>query len=155
MKYTNHFKKLIKENTELTGKQFDLIFRIMDLESQISGMKKIKSSKKDYSSHQADTLIFNTQLKLDELTGNKNPEEIFEENYVKIVDSGLSVRATNALLNYFAEKHRINYEEFPQISISKLKDLTITEIGTIKNVGEDTLNDILEMCEGAGIKLKP
>ena len=65
--YTKHFKKLIKEKSDLTDKKFDLMFEIMDLESQIEGMRKMHTGKKGYSSHQADTLIFNTQIELDSL----------------------------------------------------------------------------------------
>ena len=160
MKYSNHFKKIIKEKAEITDKQFDLMFEIMDLESQIAGMKKIRPGRKGFSSHQADTIIFNIQIQLDELTGKVGPEEMFKENVninknTKIVNSGLSARATNALLNYFSEKYRIDYDELPQINISRIKDLSSTEIQAIKNVGEDTLNEITELCKGAGIILKP
>lgn len=77
-KYNNLFKKLIKEKSDLTDKEFDLMFEIMDLESQIEGMRKMHTGKKGYSSHQADTLIFNTQIELDSLI-EKLDFDVFNE----------------------------------------------------------------------------
>ena len=74
---TNHFKKLIVENgSKLNPKQIDLMFDIVSLENKIIGMKLLQTGKKGYSSHQADTLIFNEQIKLDELISETGQESL-------------------------------------------------------------------------------
>ncbi len=65
---TDQFKKLILESgSKLSSKRIDLMFDIVSLENKIIGMKLMQTGKKGYSSHRADTLIFNEQIKLDEL----------------------------------------------------------------------------------------
>ena len=65
---TSKFKKSILESgSKLSPKQIDLMFDIVSLENKILGMKLMHTGKKGFSSHRGDTLIFNEQIKLDEL----------------------------------------------------------------------------------------
>jgi hypothetical protein len=72
---TKKLKKLLLESgSKLSPKQIDLIFDIVSLENKIIGMKLMQTGKKGYSSHQADTLIFNQQIELDELLNEMGSE---------------------------------------------------------------------------------
>jgi hypothetical protein len=67
---TDQFKKAILESgSKLSPKQIDLMFDIVSLENKIIGMKLMQTGKKGYSSHRGNTIIFNEQIKLDELIG--------------------------------------------------------------------------------------
>ena len=82
MKYTKYFGLITKEQGRLNlpTMQFQRLMNIVHLEGVLFGLRKAKEANKDTQAyHKYDTLIYNEQLKLAELTGGITPELLLKE----------------------------------------------------------------------------
>jgi len=82
MKYTKYFGLITKEQGRLNlpTMQFQRLMNIVHLEGVLFGLHKAKEANKDTQAyHKYDILIFNENIRLNELTGNLTPDLLLKE----------------------------------------------------------------------------
>ena len=70
----------------------------------------------------------------------------------KIIDTGLTSQLKYSLMGY---DHLYNTGYWPDGKVSDLAEISISKFIKQRNVGNKRLNELLELCFYAGIKLKP
>jgi alpha-D-ribose 1-methylphosphonate 5-triphosphate diphosphatase PhnM len=66
----------------------------------------------------------------------------------------ISVRLRNCLRNY-DELYESHHQHYRDLKVEDLSKISISKFKYHRNVGPNTINNLLEVCAKAGIKLKP